>query len=119
MQRTIKDDCLAIFSAGVDAVDPYKAVQQYLHVDGDDLSIAGSPFKLSDFEHIYIIGAGKASAAMATAVEEALGAKLDGGFIIVKYGHTADLSTAQLVEAGHPVPDEELVGHSKEFSTLL
>ena len=106
MDRTIKQDCLEIFKAGVDAVDPYKAIQRYLHINGDDLIIAGSRFNLSNFEHIYIIGAGKATAAMALAVEEALGARLDGGFIIVKYGHTANLTKTELVEAGHPVPDE-------------
>ena len=106
MDRTIKEDCLEIFKAGVEAVDPYSAIQRYLRVDGDNLIVADNRFTLSDYDHVYIIGAGKATAVMALAVEDALKEKLAGGFVIVKYGHTANLAKTELVEAGHPVPDE-------------
>jgi len=51
------------------------------------------------------VGAGKASAAMARAVE----AHWDGplsGLIVTRYGHRAPTSRIEVVEAAHPVPDE-------------
>ncbi len=106
MKTTIKEDCLAIFKAGVDAVDPYKSTKRHLVVRGNDLTIAGNRFNLSDYKHVHVIGGGKASGAMALAVEEALGERLYSGFVIVKYGHVIHLERTTLIEAGHPVPDD-------------
>ncbi|MDQ8021327.1 MAG: glycerate kinase [Moraxellaceae bacterium] len=52
-----------------------------------------------------VIGAGKAAAAMAQAVE----AHWDGplsGLVVTRYGHGADCRHIEVVEAAHPVPDE-------------
>lgn len=53
-----------------------------------------------------MVGAGKASARMAQAVERLLGRRISTGLINVKYGHTAKLRRIELNECGHPVPDE-------------
>jgi len=49
---------------------------------------------------------GKAGAPMAQAIEEVMGEKVDRGLVIVKYGYTAALEKINIVEAGHPIPDE-------------
>lgn len=58
---------------------------------------------------IYVVGAGKACAAMGRAVESALGDRITAGLIIVKDGHTATggaaLQKIEVREASHPVPD--------------
>jgi glycerate-2-kinase len=51
------------------------------------------------------IGAGKAAAALARGLEQALGDHLDDGLVAVKHGHLLPLSRIALVEGGHPVPD--------------
>lgn len=51
-----------------------------------------------------VIGAGKAAAAMAQAVESAWTGPLSG-LIITPYGHGADCSEIEVVEAAHPVTD--------------
>lgn len=53
-----------------------------------------------------VIGAGKASAAMAQAVESAWPGKLEG-LVITRYGHAAPCRWITIVEAAHPVPDEK------------
>ncbi|HPD60949.1 MAG TPA: glycerate kinase [Thermodesulfobacteriota bacterium] len=106
MKKSLKKDCLAIFKAGVKAVDPYQAVYNFLRVEGDFLHLPNHTFKISAFKNIYVIGAGKASAYMALALEEMLRDKLNGGLVIVKYGHGADLKKIKVIEAGHPIPDE-------------
>ena len=52
-----------------------------------------------------VIGAGKASAAMARALEDHWDGPLEG-LVITRYGHGLPLKRIRVVEAGHPVPDE-------------
>src|SRR6478735_7482098 len=52
-----------------------------------------------------VVGAGKASAAMAQAVEAHWPADLSG-LIVTRYGHAVPTSRIEVVEAAHPVPDE-------------
>ncbi len=51
-----------------------------------------------------VVGAGKASAAMAAAVEAVWPGPLDG-LIVTRDGHAAPTRTIEVVEASHPVPD--------------
>ena len=52
----------------------------------------------------WVIGAGKAAAAMAAAVESHWNAPL-GGLVVTRYGHRVPTRSIEVVEAGHPVPD--------------
>jgi hydroxypyruvate reductase len=55
-----------------------------------------------------VLGAGKASARMAAAFEEAW-ARIGGtceGLVVTRYGHAAPAQSIEIVEAAHPVPDE-------------
>ena len=52
-----------------------------------------------------VIGAGKASAAMAQAFEANYNAPLEG-LIVTRYGHAVPCQRIEIVEAAHPVPDE-------------
>jgi len=85
---------IAIFRAALDAADPAAAVTAYL-----------ARRKFDRYRHIYVLGAGKAGASMAQAVERVLGKRITAGLINVKYGHTARLRRIELNECGHPVPD--------------
>jgi glycerate-2-kinase len=52
-----------------------------------------------------VIGAGKASAEMARALEEHWPGELSG-LVVTRYGHAAPTRRVEIVEASHPVPDE-------------
>jgi glycerate 2-kinase len=52
-----------------------------------------------------VVGAGKAAAAMARVVEDRWPHKISG-LVVTRYGHGADCSRIEVVEAAHPVPDE-------------
>jgi hydroxypyruvate reductase len=54
---------------------------------------------------VVVVGAGKAAAAMAVAVEEAWGPPL-GGLVVTRYGHGVATRFIEVVEAGHPYPDD-------------
>ena len=95
-----------IFNAALRAADPEEAVLRHISVSGCVLSAGGRKYPLDRYNNIYVIGGGKAGAAMAHAVERLLGPAITGGVVNVKYGHTKPLRRIELVECGHPVPDE-------------
>jgi glycerate 2-kinase len=106
MKENVKDTCLAIFRAGLKAVDPYEATKRILRLSGEGLQVGDRNYHLGDFKRIVVIGAGKAGAPMTQAVEEILGDRIEEGMIVVKYGYTAPLKKVKLIEGGHPIPDE-------------
>jgi glycerate 2-kinase len=79
-----------LFSAAIAAADPALRVPPYLPKPPKGRTI--------------VVGAGKASAAMALAVEDHWKGELSG-LVITRYGHGAPCKRIEIVEASHPVPD--------------
>jgi len=102
----MRKDAIRIFHQGLEAVEPATAIKRFCSIDGTRLMIADRMYDLTTLNRVFVVGAGKASAPMAAAVEEILGDRITSGTINVKYGHTAKLNKINLIEAGHPVPDE-------------
>lgn len=106
----MRKDALAIFNAGVAAVDPALCISKSCKIKDNSLAIAGHRYDLERFDRIMVIGAGKASAAMGGAMESILPDPIRGrithGLIITKYGHSVPLKKIKVIEADHPVPDE-------------
>jgi glycerate 2-kinase len=99
-----------IFRAALRAVEPEGLVQRSLRLEGESLAVRGEEpvprLDLTDYERLIVLGAGKAAAAMAAALERLLGERIDEGLVVVKEGYTAPLARVRCLEAGHPVPDE-------------
>jgi len=95
-----------IFMAGVRSVLPEKLITRILRLEGQVLKAGDYEITLEGIRDIYVIGAGKASAAMGHYVETVLGDRISGGHIVVKYDHSCKLGRIEVSEAGHPVPDE-------------
>lgn len=94
-----------IFLAGVESVLPDKLIAGNMSLNTNILHIGVLSFPLEKIENIYLIGAGKASAIMASEVVKILGDRITEGHIIVKYGHGSDIKSIRVTEAGHPFPD--------------
>lgn len=97
-----------IFQAALARVDPYRMMAEHLRLEGDTLVIDFDGLRQEialGGRKILVLGAGKASAPMARAVEDLLGDRIKEGLISVKYGHTEPLRRIKLIEAGHPNPD--------------
>ena len=109
----------SIFLAGVEAVNPYGLVLQAVYLNGKNLNIGDVAYNLNHFKSIIVVGAGKATAPMAQAMESILGDVIDDGKIIVKYGHTARLKRTKVVEASHPVPDSAGVKGTEDIIKML
>ena len=115
----IRSDARGIFDAALQAVDPAAATRRHVVRNGDRLDIGGHAVDLDRIDRICIVGAGKAGAVMAGAMESILGDRLSGGVVNVKYGHTAPLRRVELIEAGHPIPDIAGVAGSEKIVSLL
>lgn len=73
---------------------------------GARLQLGGLEQRLGqDVDRVLVLGCGKAGAAMAVAVEAALGDTVADGLVVVKDGHALATERIRIVEAGHPVPD--------------
>ncbi|MES1151245.1 MAG: DUF4147 domain-containing protein, partial [Dongia sp.] len=83
-----------MFAAAIGAVDPLKIVPGRLPAPPKGRTI--------------VVGAGKAAAAMAKAVEDNWPRNQGGplqGLVITRYGHGLPTRSIEVVEAAHPVPD--------------
>jgi hydroxypyruvate reductase len=109
---------VAVFRAALKAADPVEAVLRSLHVRDNTLVAGRRRYPLNWFENVWVVGAGKASAAMARAVELRLGARIRGGLVNVKYGHLARLRRVELNECGHPVPDSSGIRGAQRIAEI-
>ncbi len=66
---------------------------------------------------VVVVGAGKASARMAEAVEAAWGPC--DGLVVTRYGHGRPTAGIRIVEAAHPVPDQAGVDGTAQMLDLL
>jgi hydroxypyruvate reductase len=116
----MRKDALEIFNYALESVDPVTVVKRYLKIEGETLIVQDMRYTLPCIKNIYLIGFGKAAAAMARGVEEVLGDKLKAGIVNVKYGHTDRVSSKITInEAGHPVPDEAGIQGTNKIIELV
>ena len=67
---------------------------------------------------LIVIGAGKASAAMARALEETWSGELSG-VVVTRYGYAVPCRRIEIVEAAHPVPDAAGVAAAQRIHALV
>ncbi|MDF1525602.1 MAG: glycerate kinase [bacterium] len=118
-EKRLKQDAVDIFLAGVAAVDPGQAVRSHLKLDGDILVAGAHRISLTPDTRVFVVGAGKAGAPMAAAVEKVLGNRVHRGLVVVKYGHVAPVERVEILEGGHPVPDEAGLEGALRVADLL
>jgi glycerate 2-kinase len=108
-----------IFQVGLQAVDPVEAMARHMALEGQVLQIGDKHFDLKDYDRILVVGAGKAVASMAKAVEDQLGNRISDGVIVVKDEHGLPLTKVKVCEAGHPVPDQRGVHGTEQILSLV
>ena len=93
-------------------------MRQRVQVDGEILRIGEVTFNLGEIDRICVLGAGKASAAMAQTLENILGERIDNGCVITKYGHSVGCRRIRIREAGHPLADVNGLAATSEILDL-
>jgi glycerate 2-kinase len=95
MSQAPRELLRSLFDAAVEAAQPAVCLPPHLP----------TPPAPSSGGRTLVIGAGKASAAMARTVEDHWPGPLTG-LVVTRYGHAVPCERIEIVEAGHPVPDE-------------
>jgi len=108
-----------IFRHVLDILDPGQLVKEKVSIRDSTLIVEEREYNLNNYENIYVVGGGKASAPMAKAMEGLLGDKIDNGIIVVKYDHGLSLKKIETVEASHPIPDENGERGASDILRLL
>jgi hydroxypyruvate reductase len=88
----------------LESVHPSICIRKFLSLNDQQLKLGKQFYNINSFDNIYVVGAGKATAAMALATEDILGERIRNGIIAVKTDHGLPLRYIQQVEAGHPLP---------------
>lgn len=122
MVRTVDEAREAIerwFDAGVQAVEPERAVRQALRLDGRTLSLDGHRIEVPG--RLIVIAVGKAALAMARAAQAVAGDLIDAGVVLTKDGHAGDatLDRFEIAEASHPIPDERGAAATRAILKLV
>jgi len=115
----MRSHALQIFQAGLQSVDPVEAIASHVTMNDHTLCIGDRQFDFKDYDHILVVGAGKAGAPMAKAIEDILGKRIADGVIVVKDGHGLPLKKIKVREASHPVPDARGVQGTEEILSLV
>jgi glycerate 2-kinase len=105
-----------IFRAALRAADPVQAVLRHVRRDRQVLVAGGRRYRLNGFRNVYVIGAGKASARMAVAVERLLGARITTG--LMNAPHAVKLRRIEINQAGHPIPDRRGVAGARRIAQI-
>lgn len=113
------------------AADPMRVIEDSVRLDGSLLVVKNDSYDLSNVKRIFVIGAGKACAQMAHAMETILGDRITDGFVNVPRGAQIDFRSSRIRfnEALHPLPDasgvagalrmKELVGNAKKGDLVI
>lgn len=111
-----RKDILEMLTAAVDAVQPYVVVKNIF--DGAHLVFPSETIDLSSFDHIYLVGFGKASVGMAQAVSDAV--PVTKGVIITNDSSAKMTNDAiEVIIGGHPLPNNGSVHGAQKILDLL
>lgn len=118
-QKQTKSFFIDAYKTAINEASPAESIKKNMRLNEKMISLGSDQLLLSEIDKIWIVGFGKASAAMAVVVEEILGDLIHEGIVITKYGHSVPLKKIKLFEAAHPIPDEQGVKATSEMISLL
>ena len=100
----LREVVLEVAEAGLRAANPGDAVDRLVRYDGQLLQAGGRGFDLAAARSVVLLGAGKASVAIAVAMERMLGDAITQGLIVTRDGGRHSLRKIEVMTAEHPVP---------------
>jgi glycerate-2-kinase len=94
------------YEAALSQVEPARLIKSKLSLQGTILCIEGLSFDLDKIRSVYVVGGGKASGEMASALEQILGNYITKGIVNVPKGSKPKTERIVLHEASHPIPNQ-------------
>ncbi len=111
-EEEMRAHALEILKAGIDAVEPYRSIMDFVDRNGDTLVVADATYDLSEVDRVVVLGAGKAALAMVSAIVDLLGDQAEGHVNTLE-----DRTIGRVVcsRATHPIPGPEGVEGSQRI----
>lgn len=114
----LKEDLYRIINSAINAVKPVELIHRKVMLEGNHLMANNIKINLNEYERIFVLGTGKASAFMAYELERLLGDKINAGIVSTKYDHSVPCEKIKIIECGHPVIDENSLRAGAEILKL-
>jgi glycerate 2-kinase len=102
--RQLRGAVLDLAEVALAALSPSAGLRRSVTLDGTNLVAGGRSYDLSAVDRLVVLGAGKASAAIAAALAEMLGPRLDSGVVVVPRAAERPAGRIKLLPGEHPVP---------------
>jgi glycerate 2-kinase len=115
----LRELALRVAAAGLEACDVGRATEEAVEITANGLTIAGREYELAPGARVYLVGSGKATLAIAVALERVLGDRLDGGAVVVRDGEdTIGLERVEVLVADHPLPSDRSVAGARRLMEI-
>ncbi|MEW6592191.1 MAG: glycerate kinase [Candidatus Hadarchaeota archaeon] len=119
--RRAREVLIEVVKIAIDSADPSLALRRRLKLKGKRLKVGDKEFDISKAKEVIVVGGGKASGAMAEALEDIIGDKITAGVVNVPKGLASKyhVKKIKLIEATHPLPTEVGVAGAMEMMDLV
>ena len=114
----LKETAKRVFLGTLKAIDPEAVISRKLRIDGENLSFGSDQILLDRFKEIVLIGMGKASLKMGSAVESLLGHRVKRG-ILVTDRRSGTKVRSEVIFGGHPLPDAGSIVAGRKIVELV
>jgi glycerate 2-kinase len=102
--QELRSTVLDLAEVALAALSPSAGLRRSVTLDGPDLVAGGRSYNLAAVDRMVVLGAGKASAELATALEQMLGPRLDGGLVVAPRSAARNMPRMTVLPGEHPVP---------------
>jgi glycerate-2-kinase len=110
---------LEVAQAGLSACDAGHAALDAVALTDDGLRVGEREFALTERSRVVVVGAGKATFAVATALEAKLGARIDAGLIAVRHDQETVPLGIEVAVADHPLPSERSAAVAERLLAMV
>ncbi|MFN2373373.1 MAG: glycerate kinase [Cyclonatronaceae bacterium] len=118
MKPEQSSNLIEIYYKSLESLDPGSLISRQISIKNGHLTIGSIKLPLYEGTHIWVLGAGKASASMAKGVEEVLNVGIRDGMIIVPQGEKRKTNIIQQFEGEHPLPGTNSLAATLELINL-
>jgi glycerate 2-kinase len=105
-QGELRRRALAVAQAGLSACDAGHAALDAVALTDAGIAIGGTDYPLTERSRVVVVGAGKATFAIAAALDARLGDRIDSGLVAVRGDHETTPLGIEVAVADHPLPTE-------------
>jgi glycerate 2-kinase len=118
-QSELRRRALDVARAGLSACDAGQAALDAVALSDDGIVVAGREYRLTAGARVVVVGAGKATFAIAAALDQQLGERLDAGLIAVRHDQETTPLGFEVAVADHPLPSDRSAAVAARLLALV